>query len=78
MQVLFHSLGQPLLHFLPIGTGLFWLFSLLNNPDPKAEAYISLIQSQTLQRAPTFRDLEGLIDNHISEQVLVRSTVMMS
>ena len=51
---------------------------LLNDPDPKAEADISLIQSQTLQCAPTFRELEGLIYNHISEQVLVRATVMMS
>jgi hypothetical protein len=80
-------LREPLLHFLVLGAGLFLLFRLASGPDAPPEDQIvvtagkieNLVElfSRVRQRPPTATELEGLIQEHILEEVLYREAKAM-
>lgn len=73
---------EPLCHFLLIGALLFVLSGLLRGgtvPAPAtitvSAAQLTLLQEQWAQqwgRPPTRQELQGLIDQHIHDEVLYR------
>ena len=81
-------LREPLLHFLVLGALLFGVDAWLNPRTPAAataeivvdEARIrSLGQNfrRTWQRAPTPEELQGLIESHVREEVMVREALAL-
>jgi hypothetical protein len=77
-----HILKEPLLHFLLIGAGLFFLFSQVGDPVAGRVDRIvitgddidamSTLWSRRWQRPPTAAELNGLIESRIREEVLYR------
>jgi len=81
-------LREPLFHFLALGTLLFALHAWLKPAAPPAatteivvdEARIrSLAQNfrRTWQRGPTPEELQGLIESHVREEVMVREALAL-
>jgi hypothetical protein len=80
-------LKEPLLHFLLIGAGLFWLFYEVGDPAAERDDRIVVtaddverlvaLWGRTWQRPPTSEELQGLIDGHIREEVLFREAVAL-
>ena len=80
-------LRDPLIHFLVLGAGLFVLFSAVGGSGSEREEVISItpgqvnhlseIWSKTWQRPPTDAELEGLIEEHIREEVYYREALAM-
>lgn len=79
---------EPLVHFLLLGAGLFALYSWVGEQDgPPALEEIVITPGRidhlagsfkkTWQRFPTEQELEGLIREHIREEVLYREAVAM-
>jgi hypothetical protein len=78
---------EPLVHFLLLGAGLFLLFYFLGgqkneNPDKivvtagKIENLVESFRKRWL-RPPSERELEGLVEDYIKEEVLFREAVAM-
>jgi len=78
---------EPLLHFLLLGAGLFLLFYIPGgqreeNPDEivvtagKIENLVESFRKRWL-RPPSERELKGLVEDHIKEEVLYREAVAM-
>ncbi len=79
---------EPLLHFLLIGAGLFWLYALVN-PQAATEGDRQIVVStgrieqllrifeKTWQRPPSADELKGLIDDFIIEEMYYRQGVAM-
>lgn len=79
-------LREPLLHFLLIGAVLFGLFRLLDDGAPSPDEIVvsqgrieQLATSFKLvwQRDPTPEELQGLIADHVREEILYREAVAM-
>lgn len=81
-------LQEPLLHFLVIGAALFFLYALQNDAvveeDDKSititQAHInrmSLIFEKQNQRTPTQKEIEGLIEHLVEEEVFYREALAM-
>lgn len=80
-------LREPLVHFLALGTGLFLLFRFASSPvelDPREIVvtsghidHIVEVFSKTRQRPPSPEELQGLIDQHVLEEVLYREAIAM-
>lgn len=80
-------LREPLLHFVVLGAALFWLFSWTGGPAGPDENRIvvtpGLVQhltagfKRTWQRPPTQQELQGLIDNHIREEIYYREALAL-
>ena len=79
-------LREPLLHFLLIGTGLFVVSGFLGEPTPSDTRVVvtpghveRLVEAwrRTWQRPPTAQELEGLIEDHIKEEILYREAIAM-
>lgn len=80
-------LREPLVHFLVLGAGLFLLSGLASGPDAPAEDQIvvtagkieNLVEvfSKVRQRPPSAAELEGMIEDHILEEVLYREAKAM-
>ncbi len=80
-------LREPLLHFLMLGVGLFVLFRLASGPGTPGQDEIVVttgqintiveIFSKLRQRPPSLAELEGLIEEHILEEVLYREALAM-
>ncbi len=80
-------LREPLLHFLALGVGLFVLFRLASGPGTPGQDEIVVtagridtiveIFSKLRQRPPSPAELEGLIEEHILEEVLYREALAM-
>jgi len=79
---------EPLLHFLLIGAGLFFLFNLINDRpsgDGDNQVVVSagrieqlaIIFNKTWQRPPTANELKGLIDDFVLEEIYYRQAVAM-
>lgn len=78
---------EPLLHFLLLGAALFGLHRMVSGTSgaPTAEIVVSRGRidnlkhtfTQTWQRAPTESELEGLIEDHIRDEVLYREAVAL-
>jgi hypothetical protein len=80
-------LGEPLLHFLLIGAGLFLLFRVASK-DPSQQTgkivvtsarfeQLAVTFARTWQRQPTREELEGLIQAFIREEVLYREALAL-
>ncbi|MFQ6024685.1 MAG: peptidyl-prolyl cis-trans isomerase [Acidiferrobacterales bacterium] len=75
-------LREPLIHFLVLGAGIFALFGAVGDArDDKPDRLVvsagkieNLVElwSRTWQRPPTPQELEGLIEDHIKEEVFYR------
>jgi hypothetical protein len=80
-------LREPLLHFLVLGVGLFVLFRLASGPGTPGQDEIVVttgqidtiveVFSKLRQRPPSLAELEGLIEEHILEEVLYREALAM-
>ena len=80
-------LREPLFHFLVLGLGLFLVFSVVRDPisDSSDRIVVSTGQieqlaelfTRTWQRPPTADELEGLIQEHIKEEVFYREALAM-
>ncbi|MEE9180616.1 MAG: peptidylprolyl isomerase [Vicinamibacteria bacterium] len=77
---------EPLAHFVLLGAGLFAWSALWGQPGTRnerivvTEAHVSrLIEifGRTWQRPPTERELQGLVDEHIKEEILYREALAM-
>lgn len=80
-------LREPLFHFLAIGAGLFLLFGLVGgageNRTDRIE--VSAVQvellaegfARTWQRPPTPQELNGLVEDHIREEIYYREAMAM-
>jgi hypothetical protein len=81
-------LKEPLLHFLLIGAGLFVLFYRVADPETVADDRIQIsaadIERMTVlfnrkwQRPPSPKEIDGLIEAQIREEVLYREALAMS
>jgi hypothetical protein len=80
-------LREPLVHFLAIGAGLFLLSGLVGDRavPPSNRIVVTPAQVQHLavgftrvwQRPPTQRELDGLIEDYIREEVYYREALAM-
>ena len=84
-QTIFSTfLKEPLLHFLLIGTGLFFLFSHLNDDinntnqiiisKSKTEILFSTFQEEN-GRAATYKEMQKILEDDIREEVLYREAI---
>jgi PPIC-type PPIASE domain len=87
MSTLRTMLREPLLHFLVLGAGLFGLFGLVGGPAgerpdrivisaAKGENLAELF-ARTWRRPPTQAEIEGLIADHIKEEILYREALAL-
>jgi len=75
-------LHEPLLHFLAIGALLFVLYGLTGDRSEDDPRQITVTQAKvdhlaelwlkTRQRPPTERELKGLVDDYVIEEILYR------
>lgn len=87
MKLFKKVLREPLLHFLVIGVGLFLLFSIINGPAVDKPNRIVLSQNQkellaenfsrTWMRAPSDKEMEGLIDGYLRDEVFYREAIAL-
>ncbi|MCP3979091.1 MAG: peptidyl-prolyl cis-trans isomerase [bacterium] len=80
-------LREPLVHFLALGLGLFVLFGIVGDSDDVQTGRIEIsaariaqlteIFTRTWQRPPTDRELTGLIEDHVREEVYYREALAM-
>ena len=87
MKLFKKVLREPLFHFLVIGVGLFLLFSIINGPAVDKPNRIVLSQNQkellaenfsrTWMRAPSDKEMEGLIDGYLRDEVFYREAIAL-
>ncbi len=80
-------LREPLVHFLAVGAGLFLLFEVIGGSTsdrtdeivitPGLTRHIAEVWQKTRQRPPTPSELEGLINEHVREEILYREALAM-
>ena len=79
-------LREPLLHFAVLGLGLFALFSAVGGEDPGSRRIVvangtlenlAATFALTWQRPPTQSELEGLVADHVREEILYREAVAL-
>ncbi len=79
-------LKEPLLHFLLIGLGLFFLFSQLTNEEKPSNTQQIIINKSKLEvlsrtfmeengRVPTSKELQKLLEDDIREEVLYHEAI---
>jgi len=81
-------LKEPLLHFLLIGVGLFFLFSQLNSDEESSNTQQIIVNKSNLEilsgtfmeensAPPTDQEIQELLENLIREEVLSREAITM-
>lgn len=81
-------LGEPLLHFLLIGTGLFLAFSLMPRDQRSGDAgeivvsqgqveHLAAGFARTWQREPSAEELAGLVSDFVREEVYYREALAL-
>lgn len=75
-------LREPLVHFLALGLGLFLIFQWVGESGLERNDRIVVSSAQierlaegwtrTWQRSPTPEELEGLVEDHVREEILYR------
>ena len=86
-MIIMKLLREPLVHFLLLGAGLFLLFSIVGDSGESRTDRIFVSAgrveqlivgwTRTWQRPPTDEELEGLIEDHIREEVYYREALAM-
>jgi hypothetical protein len=84
---LYTLLREPLLHFLIIGAGLFFLYSQINDPNVATDHRITITQAnldrlaatwlKRMGRPPSAQEREQQLEHYIREQVLYREAMAM-
>ena len=84
---LYSLLREPLLHFLVIGAGLFFLFSQIADPQVETDHRITITQAnldrlattwlKRVGRPPSAQEREQQLEHYIREQVLYREAMAM-
>ncbi len=84
---LYNLLREPLLHFLVIGAGLFFLFSQISDPEIENDHRITITQTdldrlaatwlKSMGRPPSVQEREQQLKHYIREQVLYREAMTM-
>jgi hypothetical protein len=87
MTALQRVLREPLLHFAVLGAGLFVLFGLVGGPAEQGPNRIVIsaakvenlagLFGRTWRRPPTPAELDGLIADHIKEEILYREALAL-
>lgn len=80
-------LREPLVHFLILGAALFLLFNAASGPDAPQDGRIVVSGGKieqlaagfvlTSQRVPSARELDGLIEGYVRDEVLYREALAM-
>jgi hypothetical protein len=80
-------LAEPLLHFLLLGTAVFAVFAIFDRSDGRKGEKIVVTAgkiehlrtsfTRVWQRPPTADELNGLIQDHVREEVLAREAVAL-
>ena len=80
-------LREPLLHFLVLGAGLFVLFGAIGGPaDERPDRIVVSVAKvenlaelfrRTWRRPPTPAELDGLIEDHVEEEILYREALAL-
>ena len=81
-------LKEPLLHFLLIGVGLFFLFSQLNSDEESSNTQQIIVNKSNLEILsgtfmeensvpPTDKEIQDLLENNIREEVLSREAIAL-
>lgn len=80
-------LHEPLLHFLLIGAGLFFLFSQISDPQAKTDHRITITQAKLdilantwlkrMGRPPSAQERDQQLEHYIREQILYREAMNM-
>jgi parvulin-like peptidyl-prolyl cis-trans isomerase-like protein len=80
-------LREPLVHFLILGAAVFLLFKVVATPSTSPEGNIVVTSGKieqlatvfvrTWQRPPTVEELNGLIEDHVRDEVLYREALAM-
>lgn len=74
-------LREPLVHFAVLGAALFGLYAVVGSEDPGSKQIvvgpgtlenIAATFQQTWQRPPTREELEGLVAEHVRDEILAR------
>lgn len=79
-------LKEPLLHFLLIGVGLFFLFSQLNSDEEASDTQQIIVNKSKLELLssvfmeensipPNDKEIQELLENYIREEVLSREAI---
>ncbi|MCH8015108.1 MAG: peptidyl-prolyl cis-trans isomerase [Acidobacteria bacterium] len=78
---------EPLVHFFVLGAGIFLLATLVDESDENRPDQIVVSVGQidrlvetwqrTWQRPPTQAELEGLVEDHIREEILYREALAL-
>ena len=81
------AMREPLLHFLFIGAGLFFLFSSINGPvddkpnrivvTPGQVELLAANFTRTWMRPPTEQEMEGLIKSYLRDEVYYREAIAL-
>ncbi len=81
-SLLSRLLREPLVHFLLLGAGLFALYSLVGNDsgarrdrivvDARQVTRLAQLFQRTWLRPPTQAELDGLVEDHVREEILYR------
>jgi hypothetical protein len=88
MHLLKRLIHEPLVHFLAIGALLFVLYAALNDAPPAAGSEAIIVTQQKVdqlaagfeavwRRPPTADETQGLVDNFVREEILVREAVAL-
>ena len=87
MKRLKNFFREPLVHFLVLGAGIFVLFGAVGDArDDKSDRIVvsagkienlAKLWRRTWQRPPTPQELEGLIEDHIKEEILYREALAL-
>jgi len=87
MALMRRILREPLVHFLALGALVFALFHLASDRGGSQEGRIVVTAgkieqlatgfSRTWRRAPTRRELDGLIEDHVREEVFYREALAL-
>ena len=80
-------LREPLLHFLVLGTGLFLLYGVIGEMADERSDRIVVTEAKignlaelferTWRRPPTPAELDGLIEDHIKEEIFYREALAL-
>jgi PPIC-type PPIASE domain len=80
-------LREPLLHFVVLGAALFVLFGVVGGPaeerpdrivvSPAKVENLAGLFRQTWRRPPTQAELDGLIADHVKEEILYREALAL-
>jgi hypothetical protein len=80
-------LREPLLHFLALGAGLFLMFGVAGKQaDDRSDRIVvteakignlAELFERTWRRPPTAAELEGLIEDHIKEEIFYREALAL-